>query len=77
MDHLEEPMGQCMPGTFAEDFNPYDADFAVDELPKRKALKEEYVSPEWKSWRECDSKLPRPDFPVEYASLRIIPNKPI
>lgn len=79
MDHLEqEPRGQFMPGAFPQGTNTPDTDFAFDEEPpKRKALKEEYVSPEWKSWREGDSKLPRPDFPVEYVSSYIILRKSI
>jgi hypothetical protein len=36
-----------------------------NDLPKRKALKEEYASPEWISWREGNRKGLRPDLPVE------------
>lgn len=61
-----------IPGAFPEDpdFPPY-LEVAypdVDELlPKRAALKEEYVSPEWKAWREGKSKGSRPPPPVEYV----------
>ena len=72
-----------VPGEFPEDperhlghFPPYleVAYFDVDEdLPKRAALKEEYVSPEWKAWREGKFEGSRPPPPVEYvpAALKL------
>jgi hypothetical protein len=65
------------PGAFPEDPEQLPEDpppylevacLDVDEdLPKRAALKEEYVSPEWKAWREGKSERSRPPPPVEYV----------
>lgn len=64
-----------VPGGFPEDdFPPY-LDVAYldvgEDLPKRAALKEEYVSPEWKAWREGKGEGSRPPPPVEYVPIAL------
>jgi hypothetical protein len=71
------------PGDFPEDperppgdFPPYAYLEVNEDLPKRAALKEEYVSPEWKAWREGKSEGSRPPPPVEYVptALKLFQN---
>ncbi|KAI9786679.1 MAG: hypothetical protein M1839_006230 [Geoglossum umbratile] len=47
-----------------------DAGDADEDVPRRAALKEEYVSPEWKAWREGNSEASRPQPPVDIIAVQ-------